>query len=255
MNTYSAFASVYDRLTDNVEYIKRAAYLHDILSKNGVNDGATVLDLACGTGNLTLELAEYYDMLGVDISADMLSFALNKMYKSKKEILFLRQDMTKLDLYGTIDAAVCTLDSLNHLDSEESVEETIKRVGLFMNPGGIFVFDVNTVYKHREILKNNTFVYDCDDVYCVWQNTLNEDDSVEICLDIFEEHGGVYLRSGETFTERAYPIEKYRGWLQNAEFKIINIFDEMTQNNITDETQRAVFVARYTGKSEENIHG
>ena len=146
------------------------------------------------------------------------------------------------------------LDSLNHLDCAEDVAETIQKVGLFMEHNGIFIFDVNTIYKHREILANNTFVYDCDDVYCVWQNSLNKDDSVDISLDIFEYEDGAYYRSTEDFSEKAYPIDNYKKWLADADFEILHIYDEMSDRDFNNKTQRAVFVARYNGyknKSEE----
>ena len=251
MSEYNAFAEVYDRLTGNIEYSKRAEFIRTLLNRHGVGDGAIVLDLACGTGSLTLELAKYgYDMIGVDNSPMMLCEAQNKAYDSGTNMLFLCQSMPELDLFGTIDAAVCTLDSLNHLDTPEEIEATIEKVGLFMNHGGIFVFDVNTIYKHREILGNNTFVYDCDDVYCVWQNQLCEDDSVEISLDIFELDDGAYFRESEGFREIACPIENYKKWLAKADFEIIDIYDEMTFNPLCDTTERAVFVARYKGKEK-----
>ena len=149
-----------------------------------------------------------YDMIGIDSSPMMLTQAQEKKYEYELPMLFLCQDMTDLDLFGTIDAAVCTLDSLNHLETADDIRKTIAKVGLFMNHGGIFIFDVNTIYKHREILGNNTFVYDCDDVYCVWQNQLSEDDSVEISLDIFEYDDGAYFRESESFREIACPIKK-----------------------------------------------
>lgn len=251
MSNYCDFACVYDRLTGNVNYSERAEYIRTLFKRHGVADGADVLDLACGTGTLTLKLAENYSMIGVDNSTEMLSQAQEKMFDAEKSILFLCQDMTELDLYGTVDAAVCMLDSLNHLESSDDIRKVIGKVGLFMNHGGIFVFDVNTIYKHREILGNNTFVYDCDDVYCVWQNQLNDDDSVEISLDIFEQDGDAYFRGGESFTEIACPIEDYKKWLSEAEFEIINIFDEMSDMPLSDTTERAVFVARYTGKKED----
>lgn len=252
MSEYNAFAEVYDRLTGNIEYSKRAEFIRTLLNRHGVSDGAIVLDLACGTGSLTAELAKAgYDMIGVDNSPMMLCEAQNKMYDSGINMLFLCQSMPELDLYGTIDAAVCTLDSLNHLDTPEEIREAIAKVGLFMNHGGIFIFDVNTIYKHREILGNNTFVYDCDDVYCVWQNQLNDDDSVEISLDIFEQEDGAYFRESESFREIACPIDDYKKWLAQADFEIVDIYDEMTFNPLCDTTERAVFVARYNGKAEE----
>ncbi len=252
MSEYNAFAEVYDRLTQNIEYEKRAEYIRTLLNRNGISEGVIVLDLACGTGTLTAELSKFgYDMIGVDSSPMMLSQAQDKMYENELSMLFLCQDMTELDLFGTIDAAVCTLDSLNHLSSPEEIKETIAKVGLFMNHGGIFIFDVNTIYKHREILSNNTFVYDCEDVYCVWQNQLADDDSVEINLDIFEYDDGAYFRESESFKEIACPLDSYKQWLREAEFDVLNIYDEMTFENLCDTTQRAVFVARYNGKAEE----
>ena len=252
MSEYNAFAEVYDRLTDNIRYTERAEFIRTLLTRYGVADGAIVLDLACGTGSLTVELAKSgYDMIGVDNSPMMLSQAQEKMYDNELSMLFLCQSMTELDLYGTIDAAVCTLDSLNHLETPEQIRQAIANVGLFMNHGGIFIFDVNTIYKHREILRNNTFVYDCDDVYCVWQNQLNDDNSVEISLDIFEYEDGAYFRESESFREIACPIDDYKQWLSEAEFEILDIYDEMTFNKLCDTTQRAVFVARYNGKAEE----
>lgn len=251
MSNYSDFAFVYDRLTENVNYSERADYIRTLFDRLGVKKGADVLDLACGTGSLTTELAKSYEMIGVDNSPEMLSQAQEKMYNDGQRILYLCQDMTELDLYGTVDATVCMLDSLNHLSSADEIKQVIDKVGLFMNHGGIFIFDVNTIYKHREILANNTFVYDCEDVYCVWQNQLNDDDSVDITLDIFEQDGDAYFRSDESFTEIACPIDSYKKWLTNAEFEIINIYDEMSDRPLNETTQRAVFVARYNGKKED----
>ncbi len=249
MSGYNAFAEVYDKLTDNIEYKKRADYVSALFDRYGVRGKEPILDLACGTGSLTIELAKLgYDMIGVDSSYAMLSQAQNKKYEENVDVLFLCQDMTELDLYGTISGAVCMLDSLNHLDSAEDVKRTIEKVGLFMEHGGIFIFDVNTIYKHREILGNNTFVYDCDDVYCVWQNSLNDDDSVDISLDIFERKDGAYYRSGEEFSERAYPIGQYKKWLGDAGFELLHIYDEMSDRELNDRTQRAVFVARYKNR-------
>ncbi len=248
MSGYNAFASVYDKLTDNIEYEKRADYISALFERYGVKGKEPILDLACGTGSLTIELAKRgFDMIGIDSAYAMLSQAQNKKYTENVDVLFLCQDMTELDLYGTISGAVCMLDSLNHLESAADVERTIKKVGLFMEHDGIFIFDVNTVYKHREILADNTFVYDCDDVYCVWQNSLNADDSVDISLDIFEAEDGAYYRSCEDFTEKAYPTDDYKKWLADADFELLHIFDEMSDRELNDKTQRAVFVARYKG--------
>lgn len=249
MSSYDVFSQFYDSLTDNVDYRKRAEFFRTLLVRYGVADGATVLDMGCGTGRFTCEMAKMgYDMIGTDISPDMLCEARENMYDNEVQMLLLCQGMEDLDLFGTVDCAVSTLDSINHLDSADSVKKAFYNAGLFMNPDGMFIFDINTVYKHREILGNNTFVYDTDDVFCVWQNTLNDDNSVDIALDFFEPDGDAYYRSCEEFTERAYAIEDIKKWLQEAEFEVVDIFDDCSYEPIKETTQRAVIAARYTGK-------
>ena len=186
-----------------------------------------------------------YDVIGVDSSPDMLSIAQHKAFEAEQTPLLLCQKMQMLDLYGTIDAAICALDSINHLTQPKDVKETFRRVSLFLNPSGVFIFDVNTVFKHKNILANNVFVYDFDDLYCVWQNRLDEKiNTVKITLEFFEEDDGAYYRSTETFAERAYSYEELSKWLTDAGFEVMNIFEELTQTPPKEDTQRAVFVAR-----------
>ena len=184
--SYASFAQYYDSLTHNVEYVRRADYLCTLLAHLGHASGLT-LDLACGTGSLTVELAKRgMDIYGIDGSADMLSVARQKAAESGLDLLFLCQKMQKLDLYGTVDTVICALDSINHLTLEKDVQTAFDRVSLFMNPGGWFLFDVNTVYKHRHVLADNIFLYDTDEVYCTWQNHYEEkNDRVSIQLDFF----------------------------------------------------------------------
>lgn len=156
MGGYADFAAFYDRLTDDVGYPQRADYIAELLMEHGMKKGI-VLDLACGTGSLTLELSKRgYEMIGVDASPDMLCAAQEKCAQAGAEVLFLCQPMEALDLYGTVNAAVCTLDSLNHITDPDTLREVLRRVSLFLEPGGLFVFDVNTPYKHREVLGNHT---------------------------------------------------------------------------------------------------
>ena len=249
MSGYGVFSQFYDSLTDNVDYKKRADYFRTLLVRYSVADSAVILDMGCGTARFTSELAKLgYDMIGIDASPEMLCEARDNLTEQGVQAMLLCQSMEELDLFGTVDCAVSTLDSINHLDGEESVKKAFYNAGLFMNPGGMFIFDINTIYKHREILGNNTFIYDTDDVYCVWQNTLNDDMSVDISLDFFEADGDVYLRSGEEFREYAYPLDSIKQWLNQAEFEVLDIFDDMSLEPVGEASQRAVIAARYTGK-------
>ena len=243
--SYDNFSRFYDLLTDNVEYKKRADYFCRLLSLCGIN-GGILLDLACGTGSISVEMSKKgFDVIGVDSSIGMLNAARQKTYECGEQVLLLNQSMDDIDLFGTVDCAVCVLDSINHLDGAQQVKRTFEKVSLFMNPGGAFAFDVNTLYKHKNVLADNTFVYDLDELYCVWQNNFNEaDGSVDITLDFFEEDDGAYYRSYESFTEKAYDLADIAKWLEDAGFEVIGIFDDMTTEKAHPETERAVFLAK-----------
>lgn len=244
MDSYGVFADFYDELTLNVNYEKRAEYILSVLKRHNHNAGLT-LDLACGTGNLTIVLKKLgVDIYGIDGSTEMLSIAQEKYAADDLGILFLCQMMQSIDLYGTIDTCICTLDSLNHMTDINDVKSTFEKVSLFMNKGGIFLFDVNTVYKHREILADNTFVYDTDDVYCVWQNSLKENNVVDIDLTFFIPEGDGYAREDEHFSERAYTDEQLKSLLTNAGFEVEAVYADMSFDNAGESTERAVYIAR-----------
>lgn len=244
MKSYSVFAQYYDELTANVEYSKRADYLMELMKRLGHSPGLT-LDLACGTGSLTLELYRRgVDIYGVDGSVEMLSEARTKCAEAGADILFLCQKMQSIDLYGTVDTVLCTLDSLNHLKNGEELEKVFSKVAFFMNPGGYFLFDMNTLYKHQEILGNETYVYDTENVYCVWQNHCHKSGKVDIQLDFFQPEGDLYFRSTERFSEQAYPVEEILERLKRAGFCQVQIFDELTFNPPEKDSQRLVFAAK-----------
>lgn len=245
MSRYGSFAEYYDSLTSNVDYRKTAEYVSDILNENRINKGI-LLDLACGTGTMSLILAQKgYDVIGVDNSPEMLGEAREKAIEAGEDILFLCQDMCSIDLYGTVDCTVCLLDSLNHLESKEELLEAFKRVSLFTVPGGLFVFDVNTEYKHKYVLGDNTFVYDNDDVYCVWQNEYDDESkTVEIFLDFFQEENGLYRRSSEYFAERAFSDSDIKNLLSEAGFTDIKAYGELRKTAPSDTEERVFYVAR-----------
>lgn len=254
MSGYGCFARYYDALTKNVDYAIRAGELDKIIRRY-VPQASLVLDLACGTGSLSFSLAGLgYEVIGVDSSADMLSAAMAKSAVDEKtkeqsranRVMFLNQRMDRLDLYGTVDATVCMLDSLNHVGSEKTLLAAFKKVSLFTNPGGVFVFDVNTHHKHREVLGGNTFVYDLPDVFCCWQNVYNKDNCrVDITLDFFAESGdGRYTRETEKFSEWAYPEEFWLGLLEQAGFLHLETIDGDTFGQPQESSQRLLYVAK-----------
>lgn len=246
MSSYGVFAEYYDVLTQNVDYAGYADYLCEILQRYQHDPGLT-LDLACGTGSLTLALSDKgLDVFGADGSVDMLSVAQQKAAEKDRQILFLCQKMQALDLYSSVDTVFCVLDSLNHMTNSNHVQKAMERVSLFLEPGGFFIFDVNTVYKHQEILANNTYVYDMEEVYCVWQNQYEgkPDHLVDISLDFFAREGDVYHRSSEQFQERAYPREQLEQMLNQAGLETVAVFDEFSFDPPKADSQRLVFVTR-----------
>ena len=253
MSSYGVFARYYDALTRNVQYADRAARL-DALIRRYLQDAPDriLLDLACGTGSLSEEFARLgWDVIGADSSEEMLSEALDKKYDSGLPVQYLRQDMRALDLYGSIDVTVCALDSLNHLQSAEDVGRVFSRVNLFSNAGALFLFDVNTEYKHRRILADNAFVYELEDCFCVWQNALTDaapDYPVTVTLDFFEHlEGRRYLRAAEEFTERIWTPEQLHKMLANTGFTVLEELDGDTFAAPVPETQRMLYITRAAG--------
>jgi len=248
MNSYNDFALVYDRLTTNVGYKERAALYDRLIREHGGKKGI-LLDLACGTGSMSFEFADMgYDVIGIDGSEEMLSVAMEKKFDRKNEsVILLCQQMQSLDLYGTIDVTVCALDSLNHLTDPQNLQETFRRVSLFTDPDGLFLFDVNTPYKHRNVLGNNTFFYDEPGVYCIWQNTFTEPDLTEIDLDLFiedEEEEGIYQRAEEHFCERAYSDETIRTMLKKAGLTVLAVLDENGTDAPSEQSERVIYITK-----------
>lgn len=241
---YSEFAYSYDILMQNVDYQKRTDYLYSLFEKFD-RAPTLMLDLACGTGEFSNRFANKgVSVIGVDISYDMLSVAREKSAEQQNDILYLCQDAAELDLYGTVDGAICCLDSLNHITDYEDFCSAIARVSLFLEKDRLFIFDLNTEYKHNCVLGNNTFVIDTNDVYCVWQNEYQGNNTVEINLDFFTREDNVYLRTGESFCERAYTSAEIENALNKAGLKTEAIYEEMSQNKPCDTTQRVVYVTR-----------
>ena len=244
MPGYGDFARFYDGLMEDARYEERRDYLLELCRRLDHQWGRT-LDLACGTGTLTRLLrASGVDAFGADGSVDMLSEAYLRAAKEGEPILFVCQQMQELELPEMIDTCICTLDSLNHLTDENDVRETFRRVAAYLNKGGLFIFDVNSVYKHREVLADNAFIAENESVFCAWQNTLLENDTVRIDLDFFEEEDGVYHRYSESFCERAYSDTVLRKWLEEAGFSVSAVYGDLSFETPEPDEQRFVYIAK-----------
>lgn len=257
-NAYTAFAAYYDRLTGDVDYAGLAAYLRELFLRHQGAVPRTLLDLACGSGSLSLELAADAEVIGVDGSEDMLALAGEKAADAGRSLLFLRQDMRSLDLYGTVGGAVCVLDSLNHLLCTADIRSVLRRLRLFLEPGGLFVFDVNTPYKHRAVLGDNAFVFEEEDLFCVWRNRyFPRTGEVAMMLDFFVPSGedGRYDRLSDEVRERAYAEPTLRRLLCEEGFEILAVYGDRSFAPPGPEEERLVFVARNTRTVEEARNG
>lgn len=240
---YSSFAYFYDVFTENVDYKKRTDYICRLFKKYGKMP-TLLLDAACGTGSFSVEFAKKgVSVIGADISPDMLSVAAEKC--QGLDVLLVNSALSELDLYGTVDGAVCLLDSLNHITDYKDFCRSIARISLFLEKESLFIFDVNTEYKHSEILANNTFTLEDENVFCVWRNKyLKQKKTTEISLDFFEQNGGTYDRYTETFSERAYTDKEITAALKKAGLEIVAILGENTIKEPKTDCQRKFFVAR-----------
>ncbi len=244
--SYENFAAVYDGLQENVDYGARTEYLTELFKKYD-RLPTLLLDVACGTGGFTLQFAEKgIDVIGADPSPEMLGVAKEKLSKAGVEALLLCQSAEELDLYGTVDGAICCLDSLNHIIDEQEFERSLDRIALFLEPERLFVFDVNTEYKHRQVLSGATFAVESDEVFCVWQNSeCDEDGIVDISLDFFHETvDGTYERTSEDFSERAYSADFIENCIANAGLETVAVLGDMSFDAPEIAEERIIYVTR-----------
>lgn len=241
MNCYDALAVNYDALTGDVEYEKRADFLEKLFKRSFI-PVHTVLDLACGTGTMTWILTgRGYELIGVDGSEEMLAAAMSKSGSAEGIApIFLHQSMPKLDLYGTVDAAICCLDSLNYLTDPRDVRRTFERLRLFIAPGGVLIFDINTVEKLRA-LDGQVFLDETEESYCVWRPEYRRG----ICtyyMDLFQlAEDGSWGRSLEIHKERAYTVEELTAWLEETGFGQIRTYGDMKLRRPGENEQRIYF--------------
>ena len=246
MDSYKDFALFYDRFTTDVDYQARTDYLCKIFKKYD-RMPTLLLDMACGTGNFSREFAKCgVSVIGVDVSADMLAVAKGKNTADNTDILYLCQSAEELELYGTVDGAVCCLDSINHITDYKKLQKAFKKISLFLEKDRLFIFDVNTLYKHKNVLGNNTFVLEDMDVFCVWQNEYDSrKNTTYINIDFFKKDANnKYDRYFESFAERAYTDEQLIKALTTAGLKVEAVLGENTFKAPNKTAERKIFVTR-----------
>lgn len=244
--TYHSLAVCYDDMTEDVNYPAWADFLEKLFAR-GKKPVHTVLDLACGTGTMSFLLAQRdYEVIGVDFSPEMLAVAAEKdLPEDKERPIFLCQPMEKLDLYGTVDACVCLLDSVNHVTKPAKLQKAFQRVRLFLEPGGLFVFDVHTP-EHLEGLDGGIFLDETEDAYCVWRT--DYDPRRKICtyaMDVFHrEEEDLWFRDGEVHEEYAYTLEELTRYLEEAGFVDIRQYGNLKLRKPAEGEDRVFFTAR-----------
>jgi len=247
-HSYSSIAPFYDRLNGGTDYHAICNFLTELFAeeKKPIH---SVLDLACGTGNLTVPLAEAgYDMIGIDLSEEMLSLAQQKA--GRLPILFLCQNMVSFELYGTVDAVICCLDSLNYLLKKEDLERTFAHVKNYLEPGGLFVFDVNTPHRLENVYGRQDFVLEEEGILCTWRNDYNE--KTRVCtfdLSFFEEQAdGSYLRTDEVQKERAYAFSTYKKLIEENGMKLVSVYGSYDRSPVETDSEKWYFVCRRLNK-------
>lgn len=275
MKEYTGFAEVYDMFMDNVPYDKWAKYLQKLLKENGAKEGI-VCELGCGTGKMTRRLRDMgYDMIGIDISQDMLQIAMeqetalkktgtqnadinkveSKHTKSDKkknyEILYLNQDMREFELYGTVAAVVSVCDSMNYITEKEDLLQTFKLVRNYLDPGGVFIFDMNTPYYYKKKLGEQTICENRDEGSFIWENYYDSDTKInEFDMTIYIRRNAddagheLYERFEETHFQRAYSIAEVKALLKRAGLKDIKVYKAFTKDTPDTVTERVYFLAK-----------
>lgn len=274
MEAYTDFASVYDIFMDDTPYQEWADFLSELIEEYGISKriGDTcnsstddidevlkserdlVLDLGCGTGTLTeLLYQKGYDMIGVDNSQEMLNIAISKRESSGSGILYLCQDMRELELYSTIGTVVSVCDSVNYLLEDHEVEETFRLVNNYLYPGGLFIFDFNTVYKYQQVIGDTTIAENREECSFIWENYYHHKERInEYDLTIFAKEGGsdLFRRFTETHFQRGYTLKEMLGFVKRAGMEVVLVLDADTHKAPVDESERIYVIAQECRKKQ-----
>ena len=250
MEAYSEFAQVYDLFMDNVPYEEWCEYLCSLLKDRNIEDGL-ILELGCGTGNMTELLASKgFDMIGIDNSDEMLNIALEKKEQSGHDILYLHQDMREFELYGTVRAVISLCDSMNYITESEELLQVFRLVNNYLDIGGVFIFDLNTVHKYEQI-GDTVIAENREDTSFIWENCYYPEERMnEYELTLFiKDASDKYDKYVETHYQRAYGIKEIESLLSQAGLELLAVYDAFTKEPPGEESERVYFVAKEQGKS------
>lgn len=244
---YNKFAYLYDNLINDVDYKKWVDYYFKIFDYYKINPHSA-LDLGCGTGNITLEMAKRgMEMTGADLSAEMLSVAREK--SEDRDILYLNQDMREFELYGTVDVIVSALDCINYITDKRDLLKVMRLANNYLEPGGLFIFDINTRFKLENIIGNNTFVLENEEAFCAWQNEYDKKRKMcDFYLTFFCKENGAYTKFYEEHTERAYETDEIAALGEKAGLRVLNVYDAFGFEKPKKNSERVFFVMQEQGK-------
>lgn len=243
--SYEWFAKVYDRLMEEVPYDEWAKWAEKELLASSSRPSLHLLDLGCGTGEMTLRLQQAgHQLVGIDLSAEMLTVAQEKADMLSLSPLFLQQNIVNLEGFSNMDGAVMMCDVLNYVTDSSEIRQLFKRVAETLAPGGLLLFDVHTPYKIRNIFADETFAFAGDEASYIWECTYEEPDTVTHDVTFFvQQENGMYERWEETHVQRAYELTSLRNWLEEAGFVVVSV-SSGPRGNLSEDSERAFFVAR-----------
>ncbi len=244
MSRYEDFAFIYDELMSEVDYDRWAKFIDGKL-KSHDREVRMVCELGCGTGAMTARLSRMgYEMIGIDLSESMLMIAREKASETGEDILYLQQDMTEFELYGTVDAVIATCDSFNYVDSE-GLKKVFKLMDNYLHPGGLFIFDLNTEYKFREVYGDRTFSEVGEDFAYIWENSYDETAKVnEYNITFFVEEDEGYGRFEEYHQEYVHTFEEVENLAKERGFVIAGKVDDYGDEEVSEKTQRVTYILR-----------
>ena len=251
---YNEFAYFYDEFNGEADYDALYAHIHAKLKEHGIHDGI-LADLGCGTGELTLMLTQAgYDMIGIDYSEEMLELAAGKRAESGQDILYLCQDLREFELYGTVRAVVSICDCINYITDPADLAEVFSLVNNYLDPGGVFIFDLNTEYKYAQVMGDTTVAEDREESSFIWDNQYDPEERINIYdLAIFlREENGLYRKYQETHYQRAYSVEEIQEALALAGMEFVTAYDAFTKDAPRKESERIYVIAREHGKKQNN---